>query len=388
MPSPTFIESGTAATGDFSFWGTTVGSVSSDTTVVHTGTRSLKLSSGSPSTSASVRTGAVLSTRRRISFWFRFDTTPTGNNTFFTFYDNFGLPIARLVLGTGRTIYLQDRSLFWTAYADVGVSVAPQLEASTWYRISIGFEAIAVNNYTIKVYLNGGLYLTADPFDGNLGGFPMTMIEFNIVGSATPVNSNYWFSDIWVDDGTDLTDPGDMRVLSRRPFSNGSLTNFTTQIGAGGSGYGTGHTPQVNEVALSTTNGWSMVGAGAAVTEEYNLEPRDNNLDVVSDRAIVAVQGWIYAKSSGTQTASIIVDGTTTASISLLTSPVLFTKDSAFTRYPLGTGADIGIVTTTALQTVSLYEAGVLIVVNASLSLKYQRMAFKKPWPFSPGKAR
>ncbi|WP_323162301.1 hypothetical protein, partial [Pseudomonas fluorescens] len=77
-----------------------------------------------------------------------------------------------------------------------------------------------------------------------------------------------------VDDSSALTDPGNIWVAAKRPNANGTTNGFTTQIGSGGSGYGSGHSPQVNERALSTTNGWSMVGAGAAVTEEYNIESK------------------------------------------------------------------------------------------------------------------
>ena len=58
-------------------------------------------------------------------------------------------------------------------------------------------------------------------------------------------------------------DPGAILVTAKRPFTNGTTEDgFTTQIGASGSGYGSGHTPQVNERPLSQTNGWSVIGAG------------------------------------------------------------------------------------------------------------------------------
>src|SRR5258705_56447 len=80
-----------------------------------------------------------------------------------------------------------------------------------------------------------------------------------------------------------------------------------------GTGHGTGHSPQVNEQPLSTTNGWSKIGAGSAVTEEYNVENRatgDVNINVTF---IVGVMGWVYASSLIAETGQIVVDGTATA---------------------------------------------------------------------------
>ncbi len=69
-----------------------------------------------------------------------------------------------------------------------------------------------------------------------------------------------YFDDIYVDNGSDLSDPGNVHVTAKRPGSNGLSNGFATQIGSGGSGFGSGHAPQVNERPLSNTNGWSSVG--------------------------------------------------------------------------------------------------------------------------------
>src|SRR6185436_9856514 len=116
-------------------------------------------------------------------------------------------------------------------------------------------------------------------------------------------------SDHYVDSSASLTDTGNIWVTAKRPNANGTTNGFTTQIGSGGSGYGTGHSPQVNERVLSTTNGWSMVGAGSAVTEEYNIESAAAGDIDISSANYVDVMGWVYASSLVNETASIIVNG-------------------------------------------------------------------------------
>jgi hypothetical protein len=172
----------------------------------------------------------------------------------------------------------------------------------------------------------------------------------------------FWIDDFYVDNRTDLTDPGDVRVTAKRPFANGTTNGFTTQIGAGGSGYGSGHAPQVNERPLSQTNGWSMVGAGAAVTEEYSVEGASVGDVDVSIHPIYDWSSWVFAKSLASETASLIVGGAT-SNIALTSTATAFQKAAGSTIYPVGS-TDVGIITDTSLTTVSLYECGVLIAFS------------------------
>ncbi len=167
-------------------------------------------------------------------------------------------------------------------------------------------------------------------------------------------------SDIYIDSSNSLTDTGDVWVTAKRPNANGTTNGFSTQIGAGGSGYGTGHSPQVNERALSNTNGWSMIGAGSAVTEEYNIENKSTGDIDISSATIVDWLGWADMKSLAGETVQVILDGVNTAQ-AITSSETLYFKVKGSATYPSGTGADIGITTDTSLTTVSLYECGVVV---------------------------
>lgn len=229
------------------------------------------------------------------------------------------------------------------------------LSTGVWYRLCLAWKITSSTVNEIRLFKDGTSTISIT--NGTLDATGMDRFYIgNATGDAT---FDMRSSDHYLDDSNALTDPGNIWVTAKRPNANGTTNGFTTQIGAGGSGYGTGHSPQVNERALSTTNGWSMVGAGAAVTEEYSIENAATGDISLTGATIVDFMGWVYAKSLAGETASIIVAGSS-SSISLTSSNTMFTKIAGSTTYPAG-NTDIGVITTTALTTVSLYECGVIV---------------------------
>ena len=178
------------------------------------------------------------------------------------------------------------------------------------------------------------------------------------------------YSDHYIDNSNALTDPGNIWVTAKRPNANGTTNDFVTQIGIAGSGYGTGHSPQVNERALSTTNGWSIV-AVAATTEEYNIESAGTGDIDITGATIVDYVGWVYTSALISETGSIIVNNAT-SNISITSTNTMFTAVAGSTTYPAGTGTDIGEITSATATTVSLYECGIMIayIPAASTAIK------------------
>jgi hypothetical protein len=182
--------------------------------------------------------------------------------------------------------------------------------------------------------------------------------RFNVIADAAfGANFVAYFSDIYVDNSTALTDPGDIRVTAKRPNANGTTNGWLVQIGSGGSGYGTGHSPQVNERALSTTNGWST--ALLSTTEEYSIENAATGDADLTGAAIVDFTGWVYAKASTAVTAQMILAGSN-SNVSLTTTNTMFTKAAGSTTYPAGS-TDIGMISSGSAGTDSLYECGILV---------------------------
>lgn len=251
----------------------------------------------------------------------------------------------------------------WNATsAQIGTNGAT-LSTGIWYRISLAYTltSTTINRFELFVDAVSSISVT----NATLGTISADNFSFgNRSGNST---LDMRTSDHYMDNSAALTDPGNIWVTAKRPNANGTTNGFTTQIGSGGSGYGTGHSPQVNERALSTTNGWSVIGAGSAVTEEYNVEGKAVGDIDISTATIVDWLGWVSIKALVSETINIILDGVN-FSQAITSTITMFTKVKGSTTYPTGTGVDIGVQTDTSLTTVSLYECGVLIAYIPSIA--------------------
>jgi len=348
-----FMESGTDATQDFSFWSSTSGTVTSDSTSPITGPRSIKLSTGSPAVTAFVRKLSCLADAgRRISFRFKTDNISPSAAT------NIVRVLNAAVSGVFVIRLNTDGTLGILAGGVGGGSESIALKANTPYRIGISYVITSTTVWTINLYINGVLQVSLSNA-ATLSATTGIHLE-HTVASTAGINTNFWIDDVYVDDGSDLLDPGNIIVTNKRPNANGAANGFTTQIGSGGSGYGTGHSPQVNEQPLSTTNGWSIASA-SALTEEYTIENSatgDVNLSG-SRYNLVDYMGWIYAKTASAGTRNIVLAGAAT-NISTTTSYALYTKIGASTTYP-STNAAIGMNNNSVNNLTSLAECGILL---------------------------
>lgn len=283
----------------------------------------------------------------RISFYLYIATLP-GNNESLMILKNGSTACVNLRITSGGVL-----QLWKAATSQIGTNGAT-LSTGTWYRISLAYTITSTTVNRFELFLDG------------ISSISITNATITTTGTANiqwgTLNNlgKYRWSDFYVDDSSALTDTGNIWVTAKRPKSNGTTNGFTTQIGAGGSGSGTGHAPQVNERPLSTTNGWSMVGAGSAVTEEYNIQTTAIGDIDVSTATIIDWVGWASMSTLAGETVNMILDGVNFSQV--ITSTVtLYTKVKGSSTYPSGTGTDIGIQTDTSLTTVSLYECGIIV---------------------------
>lgn len=370
-----FAEPGTSSTFDFTqFRNTTTanGSIVSSVTNPNGQVRSIKCTVNSGGTgrraACSMPLAVISNTAQRTSCYFQFDQLPDGyadggggvNADFILVALNGGGALSWAVSldNTGK-LRIMDKN------AVTGATGTTTLAINTLYRVSYCWTITNATTNVFKLFLS--------PAGGGAGVLEATATNITVDNTATQFfwgpeswdatthASNLYFTDLYIDDAATNDDTGNIHVTAKRPFANGTTNGFSTQIGAGGSGYGTGHAPQVNERALSTTNGWSMIGAGSAITEEYNIEGAAVGDVSLATATLVDYVGWAYVTALAGETGQIIVNGAA-SNISITTANVMFTKAAASTTYPAGTGADIGIITSTALTTVSLFEAGIIFV--------------------------
>ena len=345
------------ATQDLKFWSSTGGTIAYDsTTPTKSGPASWKMGDAGASTFSQMR-ALVTSLNGRMQGYLRINDLPTadGSNMMGLYFGGGGSSIFVIKLNTSGLIILSDNA------GNQFGSDGPTLSTGIWYRITLVWNIVNTTSYNVKVFVDGVQGISASDSPTLRSASPA-----EIVYAYTTPGANKFanWQHAYCDDSSALNDPDDIRVTAKRPNANGTTTDFTTQIGVGGSGYGSGHSPQVNEQPLSTTNGWSMIGAGSAVTEEYNIENSSTGDIDISSVTLTDYLGWLYASALVSETGSIIVNSSS-SNISLTSANTMFTKIAGSTTYPAGTGADIGIITSADLTTVSLYEGGIMFAYLA-----------------------
>lgn len=353
----TFLEPGGDATFNVAlttaggFWATKNGSPDVATDFVH-GSHIKSITYPKNSNSLITPTSGLVEAASRISVYFYFNALPGATAIIFQGAGG-GFSDFSVRVTSGGVLQIWSGSSGTPAQIGTNGST---LSAGQWYRISLAYTLTNTTTNRFELFVNGASSISiTNATINSLVGINTLQIG-NISGDTT---LDLRSSDHYIDNSNALTDTGDIWVTAKRPNANGTTNGFTTQIGAGGSGYGTGHSPQVNERALSTTNGWSMIGAGSAITEEYTIEGQSTGDISTSGGTIIDFVGWVYASAALSETGSIIVAGSS-SNISLTSTNTMFTKVAGSTSYPSG-ATDIGIITSTTVTTVSLYECGIIL---------------------------
>lgn len=356
----TFLEPGgdaifSVGTTTEGFWnGSASGTVATD--FVHGGhLKSLK--TGINTTNIFVTNSVLVDAGSRISLYFYINALPTAISTIFYAKEPTNGDVFRLKITSAGVLQLWNGS----TTAQIG-SNGSTLSTGIWYRISLAYKITNGTTNRFELFVNGVSDISiTNATIGTTGSR-----KFGLGSNATADTTfDRRYSDIYIDNLNTLVDTGNIWVTAKRPVSNGTTNGFTTQIGSGGSGYGSGHALQVNERPISDVNGWSMIGAGSAITEEYTIEAQNVGDIDITGSTIIDYEGWVSASALVSETASIVVSGSA-SNIALTSTITMFEKIAGSTTYPVG-GTDIGITTSTTLTTVSLYECGVLVAFIPSI---------------------
>ncbi len=291
MANVVFLDAGTDATFDTSFY-TVAGTVASATDQVFTGPHSLKLSTGSPAVTATATVSAILADAgRRISVYFRYDTTPAANSGVITIGTSATAAIFTLQVQTSNVLRLLPNG---PASPVDGTTV---LSTGTWYRITFAYTITNSTTYSVKVYLNGVLEITTS----NVGTLTnITSANFRLLWPlGAGATTNAWFDNLYIDDGTDLADPGNMLVTAKRPNANGATDTFDSTTTTTNSGYGTGNSIYVNQRPLLTT-GARFRSATGVCTENYAVENAATGDVDLTGKTIVGWLAWMQASGVST----------------------------------------------------------------------------------------
>lgn len=376
-----FLEPGGDADFGTSFWTILSGVPAVATDFVHGNhQRSIKYR---PANTDILKTGNILgNTSGRISFYMYINATNNSSQVRFLEVRRTAIVILfALQLAAGRVLQLTGAS------SQIGTN-GPALQLGGWQRICLTYSITSSTVNRFEVFVDGVSAISVT--NATLPSTPNAIFaEIGNIDNDTLLD--FRSSDHYIDDSSSLTDTGNIWVTAKRPNANGTTNGFATQIGSGGSGYGTGHSPQINERPLSNINGWSMIGAGSAITEEYNIESRNIGDFNLTGMTIIDYLGWVDCQAVLAETAQIVVNGVT-SNISLGTNTeALFTQIAGATIYPAGTGTDIGIIASTTVTTVSLYECGIIVAFlysEPSTGVRKFNLNNLRPRLFAPGNAR
>jgi hypothetical protein len=338
-----FIESGSDATGDLKFFTSMVGVVSSDLSNPHTGPRAIKADSSNPANFAFVRKDGVLSDAgRRISFYFQYASAPAATTNILRL-----LAGGTNVTGGGQgTISLTTANRL-SLYGQIGTTT---LAPNTWYRITLAYTISSTTVNEFRLYLNGTLQ--ASRTNLTLAAAGTNNMQLGWVGSTAGTSKLCYLDDIYIDDGNNLSDTGDVRVTAKLPDGD-TVSTFGTAVGANPAA-GSRFTNE-NERPLNVANGWTSSAAGQS--ERYVLQSAAGGDVNVSSFVLLGYTGWIYAKRSTAGAENMVLNGAT-VSKSLTTSAAMYTQVASGTGYPSSVA---GIGLDASASGVTLYENGVVI---------------------------
>ncbi len=348
-----FLESGSDATQALEFFTHTVGAVASSTLQAHTGPRSVIHASFAGSETAYLgRHGDLADAGRRLSAAFRFDSSlPAADTYLFMALTSGFAGVFGLELRTDGKLQVND------AAASSSVVGSAVLAADTWYQIAISFVITSTTNFTIKVWVNGTLDITATNAN-------FSLVNTGAYGAWWGIITNpggdwiIYTDDFYIDDGSGLDFPGLVRVTYKAPGTVNN-NNFDTAIG----------TSAVNERPISAANGRRQAGSGSA-DQDYNLQSRSAGDVDITGKTIAGYGAWVWALegAAGTGTGEAIIHNGSAQGISLTTAASLFVHYVATTTYPTAAAA-IGMRSTGGTRDCDLYECGMLVAYTPEADL-------------------
>lgn len=286
-------EAGTAATRGLEWFDASGGTVATESSTVKYGQRSIKFTANS---GAFLRKDGVLADAgRRITFWFRLSALPTTNPIRILSIQTSGNnPVLYLLVTTAGKLSLANNEPGASPSSKTGTF---SIAGATWYRVAISYTITSTTNWQCKVYASdtdgaaGTLDINASNTDfslANTGSYRYSPVHTSAVD---PSGCDVFFGPSFIDNGTDLNDPGDIRVIPAL-YDAENTNNFDTAVG---NARGSTDYNNVNERPLSETNGWLHQGT-SAMEESYIIEQTLTSLDVdLTGKTIVGRMAWLWA---------------------------------------------------------------------------------------------
>lgn len=350
MPTPTYIDSCGSATISTEWIDDTLGGCGISGTPPGFNIRSQcysAVTSGIGDPAFFFKYGVLADAGRRFNIYVKLSELPDSNSNMFQFLQSdHTTEVFRIAVGTGGKLQLRNSGLIGTST----IALTP----GAWYRICVSYTITSTTVNEFRIYVataqQGFPRLEISATNATLTATGSSTLKFGI---GTGVNHTALFAHIYVDDGTDLADLGNIWITPKFFASDiGGVSNNGVAIGSDpGAG---NHYQSISERPVSEANGWALTSGHLEV---YNLQPITAGDYDISNEALVARCAWAWADMSAGGTVSLVDNGNN-HNVAPPTTPSLCTYMTEDTSYPTGTG---GMWHSVAGQTLNFYEGGALI---------------------------
>jgi hypothetical protein len=331
------------STQGFEEWDSVSGGGSSSTAWSRTGPRSYAVFGSGPGYLE--KNGVLDDAGRRISFAFRMTALPSASTAYIcSFVTSGGTVLFYLSISSSGHLQLLNGS----TSAQIGSDGTTALAADTDYRISISYTITSTSVNEIRVFLDGGSEISVT--DGSLSNTGTNRFWIGIFSAVHWGSDTIYFDDIYIDDGSDLTDTGDVHVTYKAPATVNN-NNFDTTGGSGA----------VNERPINETNYKQQAGT-SQVNQDYTLENAATGDEDITGATIVAYKAWIWAKrgSGGAGSPNLILNGTTYPITVATGSAQYFEQRNLSSSYPTAANG-VGLQSGGGSADYFLYECGAQI---------------------------
>ncbi len=346
-----FIESGTDATRGTEHFSGVGNAPTSDCTISATGGCSVQYNNAGGG--IQVATYRIITgytpTNGRMSVRVNFTNLPTsGDAKIFVLYTAAFTQIYEIYVSSAGVLKVKANG------TQVGSS-GSTLATGTWYQLSLAWTVTSTSVNQVRLFLNTTTTPDITASNSTLAAVPnsdgpLYWGWLSGAGTSRIVNMD----DFYWDDSSALTYPGDIRVTAKLPIAN-NVNTFDTAVGANPS---TRYT-NVNERPLSVTNGWEQAATSQA-TENYTVQSWTIGDVNLTNKAILAREAWVYAKSAGGTIAATITDNGSDSAITITTTATTYFHVTDSPLYPSNV-AGVGMKSTGTTNDTFLYECGVLI---------------------------
>jgi hypothetical protein len=348
-----FLEAGTAASRGLEFFTGSVvtgsdgiSSVSSGTGSVRNNDRALQINfvsaPGVPGSYVYKDITGVDAAGRQ-TLYFHFNNTPATGQV---------LPVLRWLAADLATEVMsvcvdENNKLVLVTGGTVRKTGTTTVTNNVWKRVSLAWSITSSTNFTINAWVGNdpsptpNLEWTATNADFTLSGTTPTRLIIGHGITTITSNTTRTYSDVYVDNGNTLDDPGDINLTPKLPAADSSI-NWNTSIGADP---GSGNRYQsVDDRAWSTATGRQQA-ASTQASEEFTLQASSAGDVDISAKTVVGYGAYVYARRQTGEFINFIGKSQTKSAATTevmsggeITNGVVSTGDTIFVAHAADTG--------------------------------------------------